>query len=71
MSEHFNDMNVLAVSGNFCTDKKATALNWIDGRGKVNKTKQQQQCDCEMGCVAFETERKVEVNDVLFVILCV
>ncbi len=35
MTEHFSDMNVLAVSGNFCTDKKATALNWIDGRGKV------------------------------------
>lgn len=37
MSEHFTDMNVLAVSGNFCTDKKATALNWIDGRGKVRE----------------------------------
>jgi hydroxymethylglutaryl-CoA reductase (NADPH) len=24
----------MAVSGNFCTDKKATALNWIEGRGK-------------------------------------
>ena len=34
MTEHFNDMSVMAVSGNFCTDKKATALNWIDGRGK-------------------------------------
>ena len=22
MTEHFSDMNVLAVSGNFCTDKK-------------------------------------------------
>ena len=35
MADHFSDMNVLAVSGNFCTDKKATALNWIDGRGKT------------------------------------
>lgn len=35
MADHFHDLNVLAVSGNFCTDKKATALNWIDGRGKT------------------------------------
>ena len=23
-----------SVSGNYCTDKKAAALNWIEGRGK-------------------------------------
>ncbi|KAL0232478.1 hypothetical protein PCE1_002819 [Barthelona sp. PCE] len=25
---------VVAISGNVCTDKKATAVNWLDGRGK-------------------------------------
>ncbi|PQE20218.1 hydroxymethylglutaryl-coenzyme A reductase protein [Rutstroemia sp. NJR-2017a BBW] len=30
----FDDMEILSVSGNFCTDKKAAAVNWIDGRGK-------------------------------------
>lgn len=30
----FEDMNVVTVSGNYCTDKKAAAINWIDGRGK-------------------------------------
>lgn len=35
MADHFTDLDVLAVSGNFCTDKKATALNWIEGRGKT------------------------------------
>lgn len=30
----FDDMNVITVSGNYCTDKKAAAINWIDGRGK-------------------------------------
>jgi len=30
----FDDMRVLTVSGNYCTDKKAAAINWIDGRGK-------------------------------------
>ncbi|TKS84944.1 3-hydroxy-3-methylglutaryl-coenzyme A reductase [Collichthys lucidus] len=28
------DMHVLAVSGNYCTDKKSAAINWIMGRGK-------------------------------------
>jgi hydroxymethylglutaryl-CoA reductase (NADPH) len=30
----FDDMDVISVSGNFCIDKKPSALNWIDGRGK-------------------------------------
>ncbi len=34
MSEGFEDMFIVSVSGNYCTDKKAAAINWIDGRGK-------------------------------------
>lgn len=30
----FDDMAIVSVSGNYCTDKKAAAINWIDGRGK-------------------------------------
>lgn len=30
----FTDMAIISVSGNFCTDKKPAAINWIDGRGK-------------------------------------
>lgn len=30
----FEDMAIITVSGNFCTDKKPAAINWIDGRGK-------------------------------------
>ena len=30
----FHDMRILSLSGNYCTDKKAAAINWIDGRGK-------------------------------------
>ena len=30
----FDDMATITVSGNFCTDKKPAAINWIDGRGK-------------------------------------
>lgn len=31
----FNDMSTISLSGNFCTDKKPAAVNWIDGRGKA------------------------------------
>jgi len=34
MAEHFPEMSVLALSGNYCTDKKPAAINWIEGRGK-------------------------------------
>jgi hydroxymethylglutaryl-CoA reductase (NADPH) len=30
----FDDMNIISLSANYCTDKKAAAINWIDGRGK-------------------------------------
>ena len=30
----FADMQVVSVSGNMCVDKKPSAINWIDGRGK-------------------------------------
>ncbi|KAG6039138.1 hypothetical protein E4U41_003154 [Claviceps citrina] len=30
----FDDMNIVAVSANYCIDKKPGAINWIDGRGK-------------------------------------
>lgn len=30
----FSDMSIITVSGNYCTDKKPAAINWIDGRGK-------------------------------------
>lgn len=31
---HIPSVRVLALSGNFCTDKKPSAVNWIEGRGK-------------------------------------
>ena len=30
----FPDMTLVAISGNMCTDKKPSAINWILGRGK-------------------------------------
>ena len=34
LSHEFPEMVVLALSGNYCTDKKPAAINWIEGRGK-------------------------------------
>lgn len=34
LKEHFPSIKVLALSGNYCTDKKPSAVNWIEGRGK-------------------------------------
>jgi hydroxymethylglutaryl-CoA reductase (NADPH) len=34
LANHFPDGIVLALSGNYCTDKKPAAINWIEGRGK-------------------------------------
>lgn len=34
MHSVFPDGEVLSLSGNFCTDKKASSVNWIEGRGK-------------------------------------
>lgn len=30
----FQDMSIISLSGNYCIDKKPSAINWIDGRGK-------------------------------------
>ncbi|XP_015950827.1 3-hydroxy-3-methylglutaryl-coenzyme A reductase 3 [Arachis duranensis] len=34
LQSDFPDMEVIGISGNFCSDKKAAAVNWIEGRGK-------------------------------------
>ncbi|PIO22498.1 hypothetical protein AB205_0152360 [Aquarana catesbeiana] len=34
LQEEFPELHVLAVSGNYCTDKKPAAINWVEGRGK-------------------------------------
>ncbi|KAK9693862.1 3-hydroxy-3-methylglutaryl-coenzyme A (HMG-CoA) reductase isozyme [Basidiobolus ranarum] len=34
MKEQFPEMRLISLSGNFCTDKKSAAINWIEGRGK-------------------------------------
>ncbi|CAB1112575.1 unnamed protein product [Ectocarpus sp. CCAP 1310/34] len=34
LQEEFPEMELVAISGNMCTDKKSAAINWVEGRGK-------------------------------------
>ncbi|KAI0229417.1 3-hydroxy-3-methylglutaryl-coenzyme A (HMG-CoA) reductase isozyme, partial [Massospora cicadina] len=34
IQEQFPEMSIISISGNYCTDKKPAAINWIEGRGK-------------------------------------
>ncbi|KAG6401458.1 hypothetical protein SASPL_138315 [Salvia splendens] len=34
LTNQFPDMDVMGISGNYCSDKKPAAVNWIEGRGK-------------------------------------
>ncbi|KAI8985320.1 hydroxymethylglutaryl-coenzyme A reductase-domain-containing protein [Pilobolus umbonatus] len=34
LTARFPDMQIVSLSGNYCTDKKPAAINWIEGRGK-------------------------------------
>ncbi|GAB4848363.1 3-hydroxy-3-methylglutaryl-coenzyme A reductase 1 [Ancistrocladus abbreviatus] len=34
LQNEFPDMDVIGISGNYCSDKKPAAINWVEGRGK-------------------------------------
>jgi hydroxymethylglutaryl-CoA reductase (NADPH) len=34
IQDYFPDMDALSLSGNYCTDKKPSSINWTEGRGK-------------------------------------
>ncbi|XP_041981532.1 3-hydroxy-3-methylglutaryl-coenzyme A reductase isoform X2 [Aricia agestis] len=34
LKDYFPDMEVISLSGNYCSDKKAASINWVKGRGK-------------------------------------
>ncbi|EDV26440.1 uncharacterized protein TRIADDRAFT_37359 [Trichoplax adhaerens] len=34
LEDAFPEMDIISLSGNYCTDKKPAAINWIEGRGK-------------------------------------
>jgi len=34
LQDYFPDLEALSISGNYCTDKKPSSINWTEGRGK-------------------------------------
>lgn len=34
LGQRYPEMQIISISGNYCTDKKPAAINWIEGRGK-------------------------------------
>ncbi|XP_038661419.1 3-hydroxy-3-methylglutaryl-CoA reductase a [Scyliorhinus canicula] len=62
LQEEFPSMRVLAVSGNYCTDKKPAAINWIEGRGKSIVCEAVIPAKVVREVLKTSTESLVEVN---------
>lgn len=56
LGSEFDDMKLLSLSGNMCTDKKPSAINWIQGRGK--------SVTCEARITADVLKRVLKVDNV-------
>jgi len=55
----FHDMEIVALSGNLCTDKKPAAINWIEGRGRSVV------CDAIIRGDIIDKVLKTTVNDLI------
>ncbi|KAL7289752.1 hypothetical protein TKK_0016354 [Trichogramma kaykai] len=58
----FPDMEILSLSGNFCTDKKPAAVNWIEGRGKSVVCEAVVPGDIVSSVLKTSTQALVDVN---------
>ncbi|XP_029430965.1 3-hydroxy-3-methylglutaryl-coenzyme A reductase-like [Rhinatrema bivittatum] len=62
LQREFPELQVLAVSGNYCTDKKPAAVNWIEGRGKSVVCEATIPAKVVKEVLKTSTEAMVEVN---------
>ncbi|XP_015689271.2 3-hydroxy-3-methylglutaryl-coenzyme A reductase 1 isoform X1 [Oryza brachyantha] len=58
----FPDMDIISISGNYCSDKKPTAVNWIEGRGKSVVCEATIKRDVVQKVLKTTTEKLVELN---------
>ncbi|KAG7661410.1 HMG1 [[Candida] subhashii] len=58
----WDDMEVISVSGNYCTDKKPAAINWIEGRGKSIVAEARIPSDVVQKVLKSDVEALVELN---------
>ncbi|KAM6930226.1 3-hydroxy-3-methylglutaryl-CoA reductase a [Xenentodon cancila] len=62
LHQHFPELQVVALSGNFCTDKKPAAINWIEGRGKSVVCEATIPAKVVQEVLKTTTEALIEVN---------
>lgn len=58
----WSDMSVIAVSGNYCTDKKPAAINWIEGRGKSVVAEARIPAEVVRSVLKSDVDALVELN---------
>lgn len=58
----WDDMSVIALSGNYCTDKKPAAINWIEGRGKSVVAEARIPKDVVQKVLKSDVDALVELN---------
>ena len=62
LQESFPDLEILSLSGNFCTDKKPSAVNWIEGRGKSVVCEAVVKADVIKNVLKTSAQALVELN---------
>ncbi|CAO3656901.1 unnamed protein product [Mucor hiemalis] len=62
ISGYFPTMQIVSLSGNYCTDKKPAAINWIEGRGKSVVTEAMIPKDVVQKVLKTSIEALVELN---------
>ena len=60
--DEFSDMKIISLSGNYCTDKKPAAINWILGRGKSVVAEAVIPADVVQKVLKCSVSRLVELN---------
>ncbi|GET90931.1 3-hydroxy-3-methylglutaryl-coA reductase, putative [Leishmania tarentolae] len=62
LQQHIPSVRVLTLSGNFCTDKKPSALNWVEGRGKSVVAEAVIKRDVVEGVLKCKVDNVVSLN---------
>ncbi|XP_041854429.1 3-hydroxy-3-methylglutaryl-coenzyme A reductase-like isoform X2 [Melanotaenia boesemani] len=62
LQQRFPELQLVSISGNFCTDKKPAAINWIEGRGKSAVCEATIPAKVVREVLKTTTEALIEVN---------
>ncbi|KAI5966615.1 HMG1 [Candida theae] len=58
----YEDMEIISVSGNYCSDKKPAAINWLEGRGKSIVAEATIPADVVTKVLKSDVDALVELN---------